>query len=391
MRGQWVGRFSVAWGLLSLLGALPAFASGHGHDRPGHGHDRPGHGQQGPNAISFPFIHEDALPHGVAIDGQLAFIALPLVQTVSVVDRFTGRQVGTLPAPPGGFGLPFAMKVASPGHVVLLDSGSFPNPLVPSVASVDDYSYHFNPFTRHFTATLDRTVSMAGLPLVFAEDVAVVSPDLYVVSESVIGALWLVHGDGSVTPGIFPDNPAQPIPALGGCPVANFDIGGVPFEPGFAPGVNSLAVRGGQLYLTSSCLGGLYRIPVASLLDDSRPPSARADDIVTVSARPAGAVEALEGLAFDKQSPSDPWVYTGDPFHLRLIRIDVNTGARQVVGDDPTLYNFPVSVAFAPKLFGTRSLLVVSDQEYRLAALNPGISQDELQPPFWVTAVVLGP
>ena len=347
----------------------------------------PGHGNHDP-ATSFVFKDLNDLPHGIAADDELVFVALPLVAKVSVLDRFTGSEIAELPAPTGGFGLPFIVRTPRPGHLVLLDSGGFPSPVSPSIASVDDYSYSYDRRSGRFTATLQRSVSFAGLPLVFAEDLVVVRDDLYVVSESVIGGLWLVHGDGTITPGIFPDNPAVPIPALGGCPMPAIDIGGVPFNPGFAPGVNSLAQHGDDLYMTSSCLGGLYKVPVATLLDSKRTPAQRAADIQTVSARPAGTLEALEGLAFPDSGPGERWVYAGDPFHLQLIRIDIHTGAREVVGDDPTLFNFPVGLAWLPTLFGTHELLVTSDQEYRLAALNPALTQDETQPPFLITGVV---
>ncbi|MBS2026617.1 MAG: hypothetical protein JST54_01835 [Deltaproteobacteria bacterium] len=371
------GARMLSWlGLVVVLAGSAARADSR-HSGPDHGGD-----------TSFVYTALNDLPHGIAADERLVFIALPLAGKVSVLDRFTGSEIAELPAPAGGFGLPFVVRVPRPGHLVLLDSGGFPSPVSPSIPSVDDYSYSYDARTRQFSATLERSVRFDGLPVIFAEDVEVVSPDLYVVSESVIGGLWLVHGDGSITPGIFPDNPAVPLPALGGCGMPAITIGNVPFDPGFAPGINSLAKRGDQLYFTSSCLGGLYKVPVATLLDQSRTPGARASDIQTVSARPAGTLEALEGLAFPTGEPTDRWAYVGDPFHLRVIRIDVETGAREVVGDDPTLFNFPVGLTWLPTLFGTRELLVTSDQEYRLAGLNPALSQDELQPPFLVTAVV---
>jgi hypothetical protein len=68
--------------------------------------------------------------------------------------------------------------------------------------------------TRTFAASLVRTVSFAGLPVVFAEDVEVTASGLYVVAESVIGVLWAVQPDGTIAPGVFPDS-AGSIPALG--------------------------------------------------------------------------------------------------------------------------------------------------------------------------------
>jgi hypothetical protein len=338
-------------------------------------------------AVVSDYSHPPSIPHGVAGDRRVVFVALPLVPAVQVLDRATGQQVALLPAPAGGFGLPFSVRVPREGHLVLLDAGGFPNPFTPSIAKVYDYDFHYDSQSG-FSATLTRTVSFAGLPLVFAEDVEVVDRDLYVVSESVIGGLWLIDGQGNITPGVFPDNPGVPLPQLGGCPIPEFDIEGIPFNPGFAPGVGALAHRDGQLYFGSSCLGGLYRIPVRSLLTGSSP-SARAADIVTVSPRPAGTLETLEGLSFGGGEFDDEHIYAADSFHLQLLRINVRDGSREVVSSDPILFNFPVSVTALPEKDGVRPLLVSSDQEYRFAAFNPGITQDEFQLPFHVTEVVV--
>ncbi len=193
------------------------------------------------------------------------------------------------PAPAGGFLLPFSVRVPGPGRLFVLDSGGFPNPTVPAIARVYDYSYQWNPLTRTFTARLTRTVSLEGLPVVFAEDVEVTVSGLYVVAESVIGALWVIHPDGSIGPGVVP-NPGSSIPALGPCTLPPVTVDGIPFATAgnFAPGVLSLAARNGQLLFGTTCNGGLYRIPLQSLVDPSRTPEQRAQDIVAVSPRPLG-------------------------------------------------------------------------------------------------------
>lgn len=339
------------------------------------------------NAGAAVFVRSDDIVHGIAGDGFLVFVTQPLARAVVAFDRQTGQEVGRLPAPGDGFVLPFTARVPRQGHLVLLDAGGFPNPVTPSIPRIDDFDYEYDPRTHDFSALLTRSVKLAGLPIVFAEDIEVLGDGTYVMSESVIGALWLIRPDGTVAPAIFPSNPFAPLEALGGCPVAPFEIGGVPFAPGFAPGVGSLAVRQGQLYFGSSCKGGIYRVPVAALTDPARSPEERAGSIVTVSPRPEGTVEALKGLSFDPEAPGSPWLYVTDPFHLRLLRIHVVTGRRELVNDDAQLFNFPVATAFLPPLRGQPRLFVASDQEYRLAALNPALSSDQLQPPFLVTQV----
>jgi hypothetical protein len=138
-------------------------------------------------------------------DTNLVFVAEPLNQQIAVLDRATGFEVGQVPAPLGGFLLPFWIRVPSPRHLVVLDSGGFPNPNVPSIARVYDYNYAWDPLTPFFSASLTRTVSFAGLPVVFAEDVEVASSGLYVVAESVIGAL---RTNSAYFP--LPDQPARP-------------------------------------------------------------------------------------------------------------------------------------------------------------------------------------
>jgi hypothetical protein len=269
----------------------------------------------------------------------------------------------------------------------VLDSGGFPNPNVPSIARVYDYDYEWDPLTHFFGASLTRTVSFARLPVVFAEDVEVASSGLYVVAESVIGALWVIHPDGLITEGIFPDS-GVPIAALGPGTLPPVTVGGIPYMTAgnFAPGVVSLASRNGQLYFSSTANGGLWRVAVASLTD-GRTPEQRAQDIVTVSPRPAGVVETFEGITADPFDAQDPWIYACDCFRLRLIRIHSQTGLREVVASDPVLFNFPVEVQFLPPVFELKPLVVASDQEHRLAAINAALTADITKPPWIVTKV----
>jgi len=341
-------------------------------------------------SAAFEFADQNQLTFGVDGDSRLIFLTEPLAQRIAVLDRFTGQEIGQVPAPPSGFLLPFSIRVPSAGRLVVLDPGGFPNPAVPSIARVYDYDYQWNEASRTFSATLARTVSFAGLPVIFVEDVEVTSSGLYVVAESVIGALWVIHPDGTITPGVFPSS-GVPIPQLGPCALPAVTVEGIPFGApgGFAPGVVSLTSRAGDLYFGTTCSGGLYRIPIQSLVDGLRSPDQRAQDIAVVSPRPAGTFESFEGLAVNRFNIHDNAVYACDSFHLQILRIDASTGARTVIAADPLLFNFPVKLQFLPPVLGVSPLVVASDQEYRLAAINSALSHDILQPPWIVTKVLV--
>ena len=141
----------------------------------------------------------------------------------------------------------------------------------------------------------------------------------YVVSESIVGGLWLIGRDGEIRRGLVPDDGAPPLPKLGPCPFADGGagtVGGVPFAApgGFAPGAGSLAVRGDEPLHQLDLPG---RHPAAA--DPRRcsttrgpPPSAR-ERIITVTPR-KNALESLKGITFNRWDRDDPWIYAGDPF-----------------------------------------------------------------------------
>lgn len=332
------------------------------------------------------------LPHGVAGDDRLIFVTEPLNARVVVIDRASGQEVGELPAPPDGFLLPFELRTSRANELVVLDAGGFPSPTALAIPRVYDFRYQYSPGTKVFRATLTRTVRFDGIPIIFSEDVEVLSDGRYVVSDSGFGALWVIERDGRIVPGITPASlaPADAIPQLGACPFAPgpLTIDGVPFElPGsFAPGVGSMASLDGYLYFSGTCSGGLWRVPLA-VLDDGRAPHERAADIQIVSPRPSAAdFDTLKGLTVNRWDARDTAVYATDPFHLQVVRIDTATGERTVIGAGPALFNFPVSMKWLPPGRGRQSLVVSSDQEHRFAALNAalgGVSVFQL--PFLIT------
>jgi hypothetical protein len=99
----------------------------------------------------------------------------------------------------------------------------------------------------------------------------------------------------------------------------------------------------------------------------------------------ANALESLKGITFNRWDRDDPWIYAGDPFALRLIRIHSRSGRREVLSTDARLFNFTVATAFLPprRRGGPNPLVTASDQEYRWSATNAALGGvDAFQAPF---------
>jgi hypothetical protein len=97
----------------------------------------------------------------------------------------------------------------------------------------------------------------------------------------------------------------------------------------------------------------------------------------------------MKGLAFNRWHEQDRRLYALDALRLQLLRVDVTTGAREVLAADPKLFNLPVASAFLPSSPGVQTLVVASDQEHRFAGINQAISADMFQLPFLVTEVLI--
>jgi hypothetical protein len=132
----------------------------------------------------------------------------------------------------------------------------------------------------------------------------------------------------------------------------------------------------------------VHRIALDTLRDATRSAEERALEIETVTERAPGAQELFKGLAFNRFNPSDQRLYVTDSFHGGLIRIDVDTGEREVVLRNGVLFDFPVSAHFLPPI-GAQTLVVASDQEHRFDALNAAIDADMFRPPFRAAEVIL--
>jgi hypothetical protein len=305
--------------------------------------------------------------------------------------------------------------------VAILDAGGFPNPDVncaqaefpcpsgpnPSavanaIPSIYEYEFTFSPLTKTFQANLARTIAFSSVPGItygFSEDMVRLDDGGYLVSDAVYGSIWRVAPDGTVVPGIVPRtfSPADQIPQMafwncqGNEPLV--DVAGIPFEFGgnSTPGVSPIAVRAGTVYFYTPCTGGLYKFPLASLFD-SRQPYQRAADIQLISTKsPNVQVEELLEMQFNPYNRFDKYLYAADALQLRIIRIDPATGYREVVANDPTLFNWPASLSFAPPVGGT--LFAVSNQQHRTWITNNFLATgtDMTQRPYILTETLILP
>ena len=150
-------------------------------------------------------------------------------------------------------------------------------------------------------------------------------------------------------------------------------VGDLPFAApdGFLPGAGSLAVRGSDLYLSSTCQGGIQRLPISVLLDDeqARRRARGADHRRSRRAgQPAREPEGhhVQPLGPEATRGSTPATRSA----LKLIRVNSRTGKREVLSNDARLFNFTVATTFLPptRHGGTNPLVTTSDQEYRWSA-----------------------
>jgi hypothetical protein len=354
-------------------------------------------------AISFDFANIDAPIAGVTADEAVVFVGEPLNASVVVLSRLTGQQIAELPPPPSGFVLPFIMHIVGPNRVAILDPGGLPQPapFTPVTPSIYEYTFGFGP--SGFAASLTRTISFASVLIGFPEDFVRLKDGRYLMSDSILGSIWIAEPDGTITPGIVPQsfNPPDLIPTLAFCPtMPEVMVNGYPFlfTGSTLPGVSPLAVRHGTVYYYSPCARGIYSFPLA-VLSNNQAPYERASAISLVAPTPADIeVEELLDFSFNPYDEADPFLYAAQPVQLQVIRIDVRNGAREVLASGAELFDFPSSLSFVPPppsffpqpTLGTE-LLVVSNQQERTPLTNAAVSVTTFNFPFIVAKVVVKP
>ena len=135
---------------------------------------------------------------GVAGGNAVVFVGEPLSGSVAVLSRATGQPIAQLPPPSGGFVLPFIMHSLGDGHLALLDAGGLPQPqpFVPASPVIYEYTYGFDPL-RGFSASLVRAISFATVLVGFPEDFVHLDDGRYLLSDAVLGSIWIAEPDGT--------------------------------------------------------------------------------------------------------------------------------------------------------------------------------------------------
>jgi hypothetical protein len=347
--------------------------------------------------VTFDYSSIDNVIAGVAGGDGVVFVGEPLNGSVVVLSRVTGHQIGQLPPPSNGFVLPFIMHSLGKNRVAVLDAGGLPQPqpFVPANPNIYEYAYSFSP-EHGFSASLARTVTFASVLVGFPEDFVRLDDGRYLLSDAVLGSIWVVDPDGTVVPGIVPKsfNPQDFITTLALCPtMPEITVNGYPFlfTGSTLPGVSPLAVQDGTVYYYSPCARGLYTFPLAILSDD-RQPYQRAADIQLLAPTPSDVpVEELLDFSFNPFNPADRYLYAADPLKLRVIRIDLSNGARQVIAAGPRLFDFPSSLGFLPTVGPVSELVIVSNQQERTPLTNDAVSETTFKLPFIVAKVLIVP
>jgi hypothetical protein len=351
-----------------------------------------------PQFLCFDYSNFNVPIAGVAGGDAVIFVGEPLNGSVAVLSRATGQQIAQLPPPPNGFVLPFIMHSLGDGHLAVLDAGGLPQPqpFVPANPVIYEYSYGFSPL-QGFSASLVRTISFASVLVGFPEDFVHLDDGRYLLSDAVLGSIWIAEPDGTIIPGIVPQtfDPQNLIPTLALCPtMPEITVNGIPFlfTGSTIPGVSPMAVRNDTVYYYSPCARGIYSFPLA-ILADNRQPYQRAADIQLVAPTPADVqVEELLDFSFNPFNASDPYLYAADPLQLQVIRVDLSNGARQVIASGPTLFDFPSSLSFLPTIGPVSELAVVSNQQERSPLTNDAVPPGTtFQLPFMVAKILVLP
>jgi hypothetical protein len=331
--------------------------------------------------------------HGVGGDEILLFAVQPVASPqepsgIHVASRLTGQPIADVTPPPGGWHTPLAIKITdfqrqgagTQGSFLLLDSGNPPEEIGARPAVIYRYNYSFS-LQDGFQAALVEThvLPLAGPPgpglptgIVLPESMTLLPGGGVAVTDTVAGAIWvagpsledwrLAMIDPRFAPGFgVPEIDAIGRAAGGGTRPYRLLLPTIPGTPGpAAPGVHSIAYAAvtDEVYVIRSATpGGIFGIPRSVLLDTTTPPFAKGAALQVLVPPTAGLSDLTDGLDYDRFHPTSPWLYWqrapsdaigGGIGTLR--RVNVFTGAIEVVAQSNTLFDFTDEISALPGL-----------------------------------------
>jgi hypothetical protein len=308
---------------------------------------------------------------------------------VHIARRADGRDLGELPAPPGGFGTPLSIKIESfrnqgplrtSGTFVLLDNVVPPALAGTSAVKIYRYAYSYSP-AAGFSATLLSTHTPplntqppTALPngTVYPGSIALLPGGGLVMTDNFTGALWVSDASYDLWSMALIDprlgfGPGDDVVGIaraqgGGTRPYTLRVPGPPGGPPIYPGVHSVtyaAITDEVAFVRTATPGGIYAISRTALLDASVPPFFKGAAMREVVAPTVGLSDLTDGLDYDRFHPTSPWLYwqrapsdvAGGGFNT-LRRVNLQTGAVQTVAKSNEVFDWANEISVLPSPFG---------------------------------------
>lgn len=330
---------------------------------------------------------------GVSGDERVLFAGINASVThpadVVTASRLTGRPLGSIPAPPGGWGVPAAILVQG-DEVVVVDNGA-----LPPFSHVSLHRYEFHVTFEHLCA---RYIDSVALPqqtfppvtidgVGYAGAIAALPGGQFALADALDGAIWVCSwSTGCALADADPDFAPAPAPpsfeGVGRAPGGGTRPYTLVIPNGLMPGLLNLEYAESTDEVCGARAappGGIWCIARSVLLDQSVPPFGKTKR--TVVAPQIGVSDAGHGLAFDHWHPRNPWLYfvrsladaVGGGSNV-VRRVNLRTGEVQEVARSLEVMDFSTGLwALPPLVPGSTltSLAVAMGQQENNGLENP--------------------
>jgi len=328
--------------------------------------------------------------HGVDGDERLLFVVAPShtpdqEHGVLVSHRLTGRHLGMVAEPPGGFLEPTSIQIEryttrgsrTEGVFIINDNGGPPAlaGMVPTL--VHRYRYAYSRRDGFRSQWLETHRLPFGPPpppgtlptgIVYTAGFLRVPSGQTLVNDTALGAIWIDDGSldhwrlAVMDPDLFGGH-CDDIAGVGRAPgggTRHYKLQ-TPFN--LCPGVHSMT----HVALTDEvCVnrttppGGIFCWNRETLLDATIPPPIMGTLKRALVPPAPGLSDLGDGVTYDRYHPDSRWLYFARSpadaavgFANTIWRVDVRTGAVQVVVRDNQLLDWTSNIAALPPLFPT--------------------------------------